>query len=144
MPNLPNPVPFHTHPHSIDSASTPQSFIDREVELGTGHAAATDHGSLAAVKQMFDLARAVSRGLPESDRVLREITRTEALSDANDERWASGLPKVYSLHPNFKSTLRDEAVRHDLHELHALASSLSTDAGKLVFKDPSGVVHNLY
>lgn len=57
MPNLPNPVPFHTHPHSIDSASTPQSFIDREVELGTGHAAATDHGSLAAVKQMFDLAR---------------------------------------------------------------------------------------
>lgn len=52
-----NFVPFHTHPHSLDSASTPEAFVKREVELGTGHVAVSDHGSLAAIKQMFDLAQ---------------------------------------------------------------------------------------
>ncbi len=56
MATFKNFVPFHVHPLSLDSASTPDTFVKREVELETGHVALTDHGSLAAVKTMFDLA----------------------------------------------------------------------------------------
>lgn len=54
LPNVPSP---HVHPESLDSGSTPEAFVAREVELGTGAATATDHGSMAAVRTVYDLAR---------------------------------------------------------------------------------------
>jgi len=48
----------HCHPASVvDSASTPAQFVKREVELGTGYVTATDHGSLAGAKEIFDLGK---------------------------------------------------------------------------------------
>lgn len=47
----------HSHPQSLDSGSTPEAFAKREVELGTGVLTATDHGSLAACRQIYDLAK---------------------------------------------------------------------------------------
>jgi DNA-directed DNA polymerase III PolC len=47
----------HCHPQSLDSASTPEAFAKREVELGTGVITVTDHGSLAACRTVFDLAK---------------------------------------------------------------------------------------
>lgn len=52
--NFPTP---HAHPKSLDTASTVEAFADREVELGSGAITATDHGSLAAVREIYDLAR---------------------------------------------------------------------------------------
>jgi hypothetical protein len=51
----------HCHPQSLDSASTPEAFADREVELGSGVITVTDHGSLAACRKVYDLGKA--RGL---------------------------------------------------------------------------------
>ncbi len=48
---------FHSHPQSLDSASTPEDFVKREIELGTGTLTCTDHGSLAACKHIYDLAK---------------------------------------------------------------------------------------
>ena len=48
----------HSHPQSLDSGSTPEAFAKREVELGTGVLTATDHGSLAACREIYDLAKA--------------------------------------------------------------------------------------
>ncbi len=53
--NFPTP---HSHPQSFDSASTPQAFAKREAELGTGTITVTDHGSMAACRQVYDLAKA--------------------------------------------------------------------------------------
>lgn len=47
----------HSHPQSLDSASTPEAFALREVELGTGVITVTDHGSLAACRTVYDLAQ---------------------------------------------------------------------------------------
>jgi len=48
----------HSHPQSVvDSASTPAQFVKREQELGTGFVTCTDHGSLAATKEIFDLGK---------------------------------------------------------------------------------------
>jgi DNA polymerase III alpha subunit len=47
----------HSHPQSLDSGSTPEAFAKREVELGTGVLTATDHGSLAACRKIYDLAK---------------------------------------------------------------------------------------
>lgn len=52
--NFPSP---HCHVMSLDSASTPEAFAKREVELGTGTLTCTDHGSLAAVYKVFELAK---------------------------------------------------------------------------------------
>lgn len=46
----------HVHPHSFDSASTPEAFLKRELELQTGYLTVTDHGSLAACRKIYDLA----------------------------------------------------------------------------------------
>lgn len=54
-PNFPTP---HSHPQSFDSASTPEAFAKREVELGTGTLTVTDHGSMAACRRVYDLAKA--------------------------------------------------------------------------------------
>jgi DNA polymerase III alpha subunit len=47
----------HCHVQSLDSASTPEAFADRELELGTGVITVTDHGSLAACRKVYDLAK---------------------------------------------------------------------------------------
>jgi DNA polymerase III alpha subunit len=47
----------HCHPMSLDSASTPEAFAKREIELGSGALTVTDHGSLGAVFRCYELAR---------------------------------------------------------------------------------------
>lgn len=55
--DLANFVSPHVHQKSLDSASTIASFIKKEKELGTSHAVVTDHGTLAACKDVYDAAR---------------------------------------------------------------------------------------
>lgn len=55
--NFPNFPSCHTHPSSLDSASTPEAFAKREVELGTGYITATDHGSLGATRTIIGLTK---------------------------------------------------------------------------------------
>lgn len=45
----------HCHVASLDSASTPEAFAKKEVELGTGTLTVTDHGTLQATRQVYDL-----------------------------------------------------------------------------------------
>ena len=53
-----NFVSPHIHQKSLDSASTIATFIAREKELDTGHSVVTDHGTLAACKDVYDQSRA--------------------------------------------------------------------------------------
>lgn len=55
--SIPNYPSFHVHPQSLDSGSTPEAFAEREVELGTGAITCTDHGTLAANRKIYDLAK---------------------------------------------------------------------------------------
>lgn len=48
----------HVHQQSFDSASTPEAFLKRELELGTGALVTTDHGSMGACRKVYDLAKA--------------------------------------------------------------------------------------
>lgn len=52
-----SPVPFHVHVQSLDSASTPEDFVEREIELGTGAIAVTDHGYLGGIPKTYELAK---------------------------------------------------------------------------------------
>jgi DNA polymerase III alpha subunit len=45
----------HVHPQSLDSASTPEAFAKREVELGSGAITCTDHGTLGAAHKIYKL-----------------------------------------------------------------------------------------
>ena len=47
----------HCHPASLDSASTPEAMIAREVELGSGVITCTDHGTLAAAQKIYSLGK---------------------------------------------------------------------------------------
>lgn len=58
IPNFPS---FHVHPCSLDSASTPEAFAEKEIELGTGTLTVTDHGTMTACRRVYDLAK--SKGL---------------------------------------------------------------------------------
>lgn len=51
--NFPTP---HCHPQSLDTASTPEAFYDREVELGSTALVATDHGSMGVCREIYSLA----------------------------------------------------------------------------------------
>lgn len=53
LPQFPTP---HCHQASFDSAGTPEGFAQRELELGSGYSCVTDHGSMAATRQVYDLA----------------------------------------------------------------------------------------
>ena len=55
--NLASP---HCHVESLDSASTPEDFVKRELELGTGAFTCTDHGFLGACRDVYRLAKANS------------------------------------------------------------------------------------
>ncbi len=46
----------HCHPGSLDTASKPESFIEWEIEHGTGFVTATDHGTLDTARKLYDLA----------------------------------------------------------------------------------------
>jgi DNA polymerase III alpha subunit len=52
-----NICPVHCHQNSLDTASTPEAFAKKEVELGTGALACTDHGSMAALYRVYSLAK---------------------------------------------------------------------------------------
>lgn len=54
FPNYPS---CHVHPQSLDTASTPEAFAKREVELDSGYLVATDHGSLAAARTIIALTK---------------------------------------------------------------------------------------
>lgn len=47
----------HCHPQSLDSASTPEAFAKREVELGSTALTVTDHGTLGAAYKVYALAK---------------------------------------------------------------------------------------
>ena len=47
----------HVHIQSLDSASTPANFVKRELELGTGALVVTDHGTLIACQQVYELGK---------------------------------------------------------------------------------------
>lgn len=50
-------VSCHVHPASLDSASTLEQFAVRELELGSGCLTVTDHGSMAATRAAYALAK---------------------------------------------------------------------------------------
>jgi len=52
--NFPTP---HCHQQSLDTASTPEAFVEREIQLGTGVTTCTDHGSMGACREVYDLAK---------------------------------------------------------------------------------------
>jgi len=47
----------HCHVQSLDSASTPEAFARRELELGSKFITVTDHGSLEATRKVYDLCQ---------------------------------------------------------------------------------------
>lgn len=47
----------HVHVDSLDSASTPEAFANRELELETGALTVTDHGTLQATRKIYDLTK---------------------------------------------------------------------------------------
>lgn len=47
----------HCHVQSLDSASTPEDFAKKEVELGSGALTVTDHGYMGACSDVYDLAK---------------------------------------------------------------------------------------
>lgn len=47
----------HSHPKSLDSGSTPEAMAKREVELGSGTLTCTDHGTLAAAVETYQLGK---------------------------------------------------------------------------------------
>ena len=51
-----NFVTCHCHPRSLDTASTPKAFREKEKALGTGYLTVTDHGSLSGCREVYDLA----------------------------------------------------------------------------------------
>lgn len=113
--SLHNFVSPHCHQHSLDSASRPEDFIEREIELGTGHTVVTDHGSLAACRKVYDLAKEAS---------LTPILGLESYfrDDNDDILIKAGIPKTYydigkdpekaALYPN--GTFKDHIKYHHL------------------------------
>ena len=56
-----NYVTCHCHQASLDTASTPEAFAAKELELGTGYMTVTDHGTLASARKIYDLAKKKKR-----------------------------------------------------------------------------------
>lgn len=48
---------MHCHPQSFDSATSPELMAERETELDTGYLTVTDHGTLEACRQAYDLTK---------------------------------------------------------------------------------------
>src|SRR5271165_2005956 len=47
----------HCHVSSFDSASTPEAFAERELEIGSEFITVTDHGTLEANRLVYDLCQ---------------------------------------------------------------------------------------
>src|SRR5271165_512180 len=52
-----NLISFHVHQQSLDSGAGPESFLKRELELGTGALVTTDHGTLSGCRKVYNLAK---------------------------------------------------------------------------------------
>lgn len=52
-----NFVTPHCHQMSFDTASTPEAFAKRELELETGYMTTTDHGTLQGARQVYAVAK---------------------------------------------------------------------------------------
>lgn len=95
---------FHVHPKSLDTGSTVKSFADKEVELGSGCLTCTDHGTVEAVNEVYELAQ--KKGLiaiPGLECYFRDdyspilqkmgITRTDKVPHGNNkEKWRQDHP----------------------------------------------------
>jgi hypothetical protein len=57
QPKFRNFPTCHCHQASLDTASTPEAFAEKELELGTGYLTVTDHGTLQAARRVYDLAK---------------------------------------------------------------------------------------
>lgn len=104
MPDFKQFATPHCHPASLDSASSPEAFAKREVELGTGAVTCTDHGTLAAAQQVYEQAK--KRGLTpiigleayfrdDACPILQGlgVPRTDTVPRGMDkERWAAEHP----------------------------------------------------
>ena len=84
MKNFPT---CHSHIGSLDTGSSIESFVKRELELGTGYITTTDHGVLGSCKSLYDLAK---------EKGLKPILGLEAyLRDDNCEILGKhGIPKT--------------------------------------------------
>lgn len=58
MTKIPNFPSNHVHIQSLDSASTVDAFIERELELNTGYITVTDHGYLGACLETYKKGKA--------------------------------------------------------------------------------------
>lgn len=94
----------HCHPASLDSASTPAAFAERELAIGSGVITCTDHGTLQAAQKVYALGQ--KHGLipvigleayfrDDTCPILQKlgIPRTSARpKDVAPERWAATHP----------------------------------------------------
>jgi len=91
----------HSHPHSLDTASTPEAMAKRAKELGAISVCCTDHGTMAATVKMTKIAKGLGLisipgieayfrdndcpilselGIPKTDTVPRGIPKEEWLA----------------------------------------------------------------
>lgn len=105
-----NFVTPHCHVKSLDSASSPEKFAKRELELGTGYVTVTDHGTLEATRQVYDLLRDKKQFAG-----LKPILGLEGYFRDDDcpILTANGLPRASD------NTFRD-AIKYTHLTLHAL------------------------
>lgn len=95
----------HCHIQSLDTGSTPESFVERELELGTGTITCTDHGTLAVTRQVYDLAtnpKARKSKKLQKEGKLTPIIGLEAYfrDDQCPILTAAGIPKT--IHEDYK------------------------------------------
>lgn len=114
--NFKNVATPHCHPQSFDSGSTPQAFAKREVELGTGTLTVTDHGSMAACRTVYDLAKKNGlTGIIGIEGYFRDdncpILKKHGIEDA----------KAYGKYFHVTLHARDEKAYHKLCEKISLA-----------------------
>ncbi len=114
----------HCHVQSLDSASTPLAFLERELELGTGAITCTDHGTLHACRTVYDLAR--DKKLTGGQKIIPILGLESYLRDESDPIFLkAGIPKKFydagtkeaALYPN--GTYR-EFMKYAHVTMHAL------------------------
>jgi len=121
-----NYVSCHVHQQSLDSASTPDAFLDRELELGTGALVTTDHGTLGACRKVYDLAH--DKKATKGQKIIPILGLEAYLRDDDCSILkAAGIPKrhyspteeakEYALYPN--GTFKEYIKYHHV-TMHAL------------------------
>ncbi len=61
----------HVHVQSLDTASTPAAFALREAQLETGYLTVTDHGTMAACREVYDLCESGTGLKPEEKKLVK-------------------------------------------------------------------------